>query len=192
MRKIKFFSILTLGVLLIVLSIAFGVSANNKTKHFQIDVSMTDLLPVEFKKAENLRANKDKIGLNSFNSKSRLLLNFKVNPIQDDTDIILEVSGNGVIKVENENYPFKVEPTSRLRSAELESGDVFMWGVIDAYIVNSKGKEDVVSMGLAFIPETNESFLTCTIGSLDEGLAAMTFGQDFGTEEMRNLVLGGE
>lgn len=114
-------------------------------------------------------------------------MNFTFEPIENDPDQ-LNVSGNGVIKVGNDVYPFTISNISRLKQAKLSNGNTLIWGPIDATLKNKMGKDDQMVLGLAYIPETNQNFSTLTVGTMDSGLAALTFGTDFSTDEMRKIV----
>lgn len=179
---------LVIGIMAVSSVFALGFSDKDKAISYTLQEKATDNLPAEFKTKDNLDAKKLKLGIDDSNQRNTdLKINFKLEPIADD-NYHLNVLGNGTVDVDQNKYNFTISETTRLNQTKLSNGNTFIWGPIDATIKDKSGEVNQMVLGIAFIPETNQKYFTCTIGTMDNGLAAMTFGQSFSDPELLKIV----
>jgi hypothetical protein len=191
-NKTKKLTFVAVGVCVVSLSLIFGSGFTvEKDKDYSISEKYSNHLSVFLKKERNAKASKEKLGFDTTtttNIDSEVKVNFKVHVIKDQPSFV-DVTGNGVIRVEKDNFNFKILDSTRLHKAQLGNGNTLIWGPIDGILKNKKGEDDMLTLGITYIPETNQKFITSTIGTMDSGFAAATFGNyDFVSEEMTNIM----
>jgi hypothetical protein len=173
------------------LSMIVGSAFSGGDTAYTIQATYSNHVPAAFKTPKNAAASVIDLGFDTTtttSADSSINLKAQFNAIGSDSTQ-LEVSGTGFIRVGQQNLPFNILKMTRVNQMQLSNGNTFIWGPVDADIKNIKGQDEQLSLGLAFIPETNQTYLTCTIGTLDQGLAAATFGDGgFITAEMKNAI----
>ncbi|MFD0674959.1 hypothetical protein [Cohnella sp. GCM10027633] len=170
----------------ILMSNSNSFAKGEQGKEFHIKSKYTNLASNEFDTLKGKKAAEDKIGLTENNkSKTKFDFDFSLKGLDDVDKSVEIINASGRLKIDNENFELNVNSDgSYLQKSTLANGMQFIFGSVDAYITTKKGQTEYLTLGLNIIPETNQTFITTTLGSIDSDFAVLSFGDNFLTNEM--------
>lgn len=184
-NKLKGFMIVICSIAVILL---FGFSNNSskdismemeKNKNFQMDKMPT--------KPESVKE-KFNVASKSLDS-SKLKLNLHLKKTKDGKRLI--VDGNGVLKIENDTYPFTIEEngegvSSSIGQAEV-NGQTYYKGILQGHIKNKKSN-DIISIVTYFTGDMKQQVSNVIVGSMGNDVY-MSFGDNsFLTKELNEEI----
>lgn len=176
------------GVALTVVLVAAGVvgiSAKPKVYHVNQNLNSQDI-PPKFKASENLKAGRDMLGLDlasASQADARIELTFQGT---ESSEGLVNVNGQGVLRVGSSSFPFTLDQKQRLKKATLSTGQTVVYGPLDGTIKGRTG-DNLIAMALVCDSDSKAAEVTVTIGDLGKGFSALHFGQGLMTAEVISL-----
>lgn len=154
----------------------FGTCETALADTFSIQETLeANLLTKELKSQSNVEVAQKRLGTNLYQAESgvvKIKLSIKGVPAQGR---VTGISGNGVLIVGNETYPFSLMKEQSLYINRLSNGHEVIWGPLDSYIKDKMG-DSTLSLGIVIDRNTNQAQVSAVDGDLSSGYVPMIFG----------------
>lgn len=133
---------------------------------------------------------KEKFSVDSKNlDSSKLKLNLNIKKTKDGKG--LKLDGNGVLKIDNNTYPFTIEEKGYGVSSEIGrvevNGQTYYKGIFQGYIKNKKS-DDIISIVSYFTEDMKQMVSNVIVGTMGNDIY-MSFGDNsFLTKELNQEI----
>lgn len=141
----------------------FNININNNVSYTN-EVNPTNSLVAE----EKLNVNLQQL------DKTKIHINLKAKQIENSPQ--LKVTGNGIILVGNESYPFSIDQENSQLIGHVVNGKTYYKGVLQGNI-KTKKSDDVITIGTVFSSDLKEQSANVIVGYMGQDVW-LSFGDN--------------